>query len=122
MANRLRITYVRSVIRGIEKHRRLRQEEKEIKVNTQITVRAEVALGDIPPGHVQVELYFGALDRNGEIVEGVALPMRESGKGGKGHWLFQGQMLCLQSGQFGFTVRVMPQRSRWKKLQPAGRS
>lgn len=87
-------------------------EEKEIKVNTQITVRAEVALGDIPPGHVQVELYFGALDRNGEIVEGVALPMRESGKGGKGHWLFQGQMLCLQSGQFGFTVRVMPQHPR----------
>lgn len=83
-------------------------EEKEIKVNTQITVRAEISLGDITPDHVQVELYFGALDKNGEIVEGVALPMRESGKGNKGTCLFQGQMLCLQSGQFGFTVRVIP--------------
>ncbi len=83
-------------------------EEKEIKVNSKITVQAEVSLGDILPEHVQVELYFGALDRNGEIVEGVALPMRENGKGAKGSSIFQGQMLCLQSGQFGFTVRVIP--------------
>ncbi|MBP7735286.1 MAG: alpha-glucan family phosphorylase [Spirochaetes bacterium] len=83
-------------------------DEKEIKVNTQITVRAEIKLGDIKPEHVTVELYFGALDRNGEIVEGVALPMRENGRTEKGSCVFQGQMLCLQSGQFGFTVRVMP--------------
>lgn len=83
-------------------------EEKEIKVNTQITVRAVVTPGEIEPGHLNVELYFGALDRNGEIVDGVALPMRENGRTEKGSCVFQGQMLCLQSGQFGFTVRVTP--------------
>ncbi|MBN2158716.1 MAG: alpha-glucan family phosphorylase [Spirochaetes bacterium] len=83
-------------------------EDKEIKVNTQVTVRAEVHLGGMSPENVQVELYFGALDRNGEIVEGVALPMRESGRKEAGTYMFQGQMLCLQSGRFGFTVRVIP--------------
>lgn len=83
-------------------------EENEIKVNSQVTVRAEIDLGPVEPKDVRVELYFGALDKNGEIVEGVALPMRESGPGSKGALMFQGQMLCLQSGRFGFTVRVLP--------------
>jgi starch phosphorylase len=83
-------------------------ETREIKVNSKITVQAEVNLGTILPDDVQVELYFGALDRNGEIIEGVALPMHASGQGQGGARIFQGQMLCLQSGQFGFTVRVIP--------------
>jgi len=83
-------------------------QEKEIKVGSRITVRAEVDLGGISPEHVQVELYFGNLDKNGEIVEGVAMPMRTAGTGANGTAAFEGQMLCLQSGQFGFTVRVIP--------------
>jgi glycogen phosphorylase len=86
-------------------------DDKEIKVNSQITVRAEIDLGHMTPEQVLVELYFGALDKNGEIVEGVALPMRDGGAGSKGARLFQGQMLCLQSGRFGFTIRVLPYRS-----------
>jgi starch phosphorylase len=94
-------------------------EDKEIKVNTQITVRAEVFLGELRPEDVLVELYFGALDKNNEIIQGVALPMRESGKGAQGTHLFQGQMLCLQSGQFGFTVRVMPHHQNMaRKFDP----
>jgi len=83
-------------------------DDREIKVNSQVTVRAEIALGTVRPDQVRVELYFGALDKNGDIFEGVALPMREGGSGGKGSIIYEGQMLCLQSGRFGFTVRVLP--------------
>ena len=83
-------------------------EEKEIKVGSRILVRAAVGRGELSADDVQVELYFGNLDRNGEIHEGVALPMSAGGKNDSGSYLFTGQMLCLQSGQFGFTVRVIP--------------
>ncbi len=84
------------------------EQEKEITVGSKITVRAEINLGKLNPDDVQVELYFGALDMNDEIVEGVALPMTCTDGAGGGKCMFEGQMLCLRSGQFGFTVRVLP--------------
>ena len=66
-------------------------QEKEIKVGSRITVRAEIDLGGISPEHVQVELYFGNLDKNGEIVEGVAMPMREAGAGARGRLRSRGR-------------------------------
>ncbi len=83
-------------------------EEKEIKVGSRVTVKAKVDLGGLSEGDMQVELYFGNLDKKGEIVDGVALPMTPCGTAGSGRHEFMGQMLCLQSGQFGFTVRVIP--------------
>jgi starch phosphorylase len=85
-------------------------DEGEIKVGSRIMVKAEVALGDLSPDDVLVELYFGSLERNGDIHNGAALPMSPNGRGDSGSHLFEGQMLCLQTGQFGFTVRVMPHR------------
>jgi hypothetical protein len=38
---------------------------------------------------------------------------------GNGHFIFEGQMLCLKSGQFGFTVRVIPlNRDMMRKFEP----
>jgi glycogen phosphorylase len=94
-------------------------EEKEIKVGARITVRALVGIGEMSEDNVQVELYFGNLDKKGEIVDGVALPMTPGGRDGSGAHEFIGQMLCLQSGQFGFTVRVIPHhRLMARKFDP----
>ncbi len=49
--------------------------EKEVTVGSRLTVRGTVNLGDLSPDEVQVELYFGALNPAGDIVEGAALPM-----------------------------------------------
>jgi len=82
--------------------------EEEIKVGSKVRVTAEVKLGGLDPEDVQVELYFGALNQAEDIAEGAALPMSLHTKNDNGICEFVGQMLCLKSGRFGFTARVIP--------------
>ncbi|HOO72226.1 MAG TPA: alpha-glucan family phosphorylase [Spirochaetota bacterium] len=83
-------------------------EKQEITVGSRVIVRTEVVLGDFKPDDVSVELYFGSLNQYQQIVEGVAMPMRYISKDKDGIYIYEGQMLCLRAGQFGFTVRVLP--------------
>jgi glycogen phosphorylase len=93
--------------------------EKEVTVGSRVSVRAEVGIGDLSPEDVQVELYFGNLNPAGEIIEGAALPMYVSEDRGKGVFVYEGQVLCLKSGQFGFTVRILPVHSYMtRKFEP----
>ena len=90
----------------------------DITVGSKISATSEVFLGGIDPEEVQVELYFGSLDRDEEISEGVALPMSLVSSAGEFH-TFEGSILCLKSGQFGFTVRVIPcHRDSARKFDP----
>ncbi len=94
-------------------------EQKEITVGSRLRVRAEVSIGPLSHQDVNVELYFGNLNPAGEIIEGAALPMFMTEDKGNGHFIFEGQMLCLKSGQFGFTVRVIPlNRDMMRKFEP----
>ncbi len=94
-------------------------EEKEVTVGSRVSVKAAVNLGDLKPEDVLVELYFGNLNPAGEIIEGAALPMFVSESHDKGNYLFEGQMLCLKSGQFGFTVRILPAHANMaRKFEP----
>jgi starch phosphorylase len=78
-----------------------------------------LALGDIHPESVNVELYFGNLNPAGEIVEGVALPMVLVEKKDDGTCIYEGKLLCLRSGQFGYTVRVLPTHANMsRKFEP----
>jgi len=78
----------------------------DLAVGDQLTVRATVALGDISPDDVQVEIYSGPLEdgriENGELTRMEAAHARNS------HHDFVGRIHCQTSGHFGFTVRVVP--------------
>ncbi len=82
--------------------------DKVTTVGSKIIVRAEISLGGMMPDDVLAELYFGVLNSKDEIVDGVALPMIQVEKNERGNYMYAGSVLCLISGQFGFTVRVMP--------------
>ncbi|MBN1532708.1 MAG: alpha-glucan family phosphorylase [Spirochaetes bacterium] len=84
------------------------QGDRVITVGSKIVVKAEICLGELTPDDVLAELYFGALNSKDEIVEGVALPMIQMDKNDRGNFVYVGSVLCLISGQFGFTVRVLP--------------
>lgn len=92
--------------------------DAEVTVSSRVTVKAEVNLGALTPDEVQVELYFGSINQSDEISEGAALPMNLiSSEGGISR--YEGNMLCLKSGQFGFTVRVIPyHRDLVRKFDP----
>jgi len=84
------------------------ESKKEIIVGSQLKAKAVINLGELKPADVQVELYFGNLNQKGDIEEGAALPMLMVEDLGNGKYTYEGRMLCLKSGQFGFTVRVIP--------------
>ena len=89
----------------------------DIPVETQVglanNVQAEIYLGDLTPQQVTVQLYHGAVDSNGEILEPQIVDMeyQPDQKGQAGVYTFARQLTCQTSGMHGFTVRVLPHHS-----------
>jgi starch phosphorylase len=82
---------------------------KESKVGDLVGVRARLRLGALSPEDVTVQLYLGALDAGGEIVEPATFPMRHTASPGNGEHVFEATGVpCCRSGLQGYTVRVLP--------------
>ncbi|MBI1377674.1 MAG: alpha-glucan family phosphorylase [Frankiales bacterium] len=75
---------------------------------TELTVRAFVALGELKPEDVLVELASGRVDHNDRIVRPTftALAPAESYEGNR--WRFEVTVTLDDTGPFGYTVRVLP--------------
>ncbi len=76
-------------------------------VGEELRVEAVVALGELKPEDVTVELYYGPTDENGQLTEGAALPM-EQVDASDGRAKYAVAMPCRRSGESGYTVRVLP--------------
>jgi len=90
-------------------YEQLNPRQPQLKVGSELNVRALVRLGRVKPEDVSVELYYGPTDSWGNIQEGSPLPMNhehENGSDGE-HW-FSGSMTCKATGQHGVAVRVLP--------------
>jgi len=80
---------------------------ESIEVGTRLKVRCRVALGKLAPKDVEVQLCYGPLDSNREMVSGRVEPMRCVEKEG-GHHVYEGELPCETSGLVGYLVRVVP--------------
>jgi starch phosphorylase len=70
---------------------------------------AQVTLGDLDPGDVQVQVVVGAIDADDELHDPVVLPMAADGPGDRPDWLrYRHDLAIERSGNVGFTVRVVP--------------
>jgi starch phosphorylase len=88
---------------------RLNPKQPQLKVGSQLCVRALVKLGRVNPNDVSVELYHGRVDTWENIREGAAVRMdyeQASEQAGE-HW-FTGSMDCRNTGQYGVAVRILP--------------
>ena len=81
-----------------------------VRVGEALRVQADVHLGSVGPGDVAVEIYCGPVDNQGNIVGGKSVRMNHLKQLGHGNHLFEGAVSCSDSGQHGFSVRVLPQR------------
>ena len=68
---------------------------------------ASVVLGVIPPGYVRVQIVSGSLDESGKIVNSSSSDMKHAGMIDQEHQ-YEGKVECLESGSYGFSVRVIP--------------
>jgi glycogen phosphorylase len=80
---------------------------REIRVGEKIRVTASVVLGEIPPEYVRVQIVSGSVNEDGVIVNGTSSDMKHAGTAENEHQ-YEGQLECLESGSYGFSVRVIP--------------
>jgi glycogen phosphorylase len=86
------------------------------RVGDGFPVRVRVQLGSFTPNDVEVQLCYGVLDALGEIAEPQAMELKPDGRhawNGHGAGLieYHGKVPCRSSGQFGFSVRVLPKHA-----------
>lgn len=79
-----------------------------LQVGDELCIRAVVDLGGLSPEDVRIELYFGSLDPDGNIISGQAREMKLWSYDEEGRGIFRGSITCTSSGRFGYTVRIMP--------------
>ncbi|HQM51575.1 MAG: alpha-glucan family phosphorylase [Candidatus Aureabacteria bacterium] len=80
----------------------------ELGVGSELPVEVQVELGKVNPKDVAVELFHGPLNADGEIVHGKAVPLARKKASKNRHEVYTGAIRSAASGQFGFSVRVLP--------------
>jgi len=96
---------------NVIKFKKIEKEHKngDLTVGAKYIVNAEVELGNLTHEDVEVQIYYGKVDKK-EIAHTNEFVTMEnlSKKTTKGHFLYKGEILCEASGQFGFTLRILP--------------
>lgn len=82
-------------------------EPADIQVNQTMPVKARIDLAALTPDDVQVELYQGTIDTNGEIAHGIPVVMDYQGED-KSSKVYTGNITYTTSGLQGLSLRVLP--------------
>ncbi|RUS97003.1 alpha-glucan phosphorylase [Dulcicalothrix desertica PCC 7102] len=80
----------------------------DILVNQTVSVTAKVDLASLKKDDVQVELYQGAIDANGEIVNGEPVVMEYKGTDENDLSTYTAEIVYNTSGLQGLSLRVLP--------------
>jgi starch phosphorylase len=78
------------------------------EVGAMISVRAFVALGELSPDDVEVQLAHGTIAHEDDIVDVVTTPMTVAESYDGGRHRYEGTVTLERTGPFGYTVRVLP--------------
>ncbi len=96
----------------------IRDLDGPFQVGDTFHVTVDVHLGSIRPDMVDVELYYGRLQRLGKLEAGQTQPMTIAEDREDGNYLYGCTVQCEDSGRYGFTVRVAPRADDWIRYTP----
>ncbi|MBH8573339.1 alpha-glucan family phosphorylase [Nostocaceae cyanobacterium CENA369] len=80
----------------------------DIEVNQTVAVKAKIDLSTLTNDDVQVELYQGAIDANGEIVNAIPVVMDFQGQDNQKLSVYTADITYTSSGLQGLSLRVLP--------------
>ncbi|HEY9880852.1 MAG TPA: alpha-glucan family phosphorylase [Leptolyngbyaceae cyanobacterium] len=83
-------------------------EVTDLKVNQDFQVEAKIHLGALTSEDIQVELYQGVVEVDGEIHSGIATPMTYQGDDGQGKSRYTAEATYTTSGLQGLSLRILP--------------
>lgn len=75
---------------------------------TEITMDSAVYLGSLQPGDVTVELYYGCINENGDIINGMHKTMQMAADNGGGNYRYTTSLVLANGGEYGYQYRVLP--------------
>ena len=81
--------------------------DKEVPVGAAVGVTVRARLGSLSADDVAVEVYYGPLDKAGEIHDGAIAAARHEGRDGDGD-VFRAEIPCRTTGRYGFAARILP--------------
>ncbi|MCF8242824.1 MAG: alpha-glucan family phosphorylase [Melioribacteraceae bacterium] len=84
----------------------------ELQVGASYLINAEVELGDLTPDDVDVQIYYGKVDDKNKpdankFVNMKYFPQKDRSK----IYQYQGEIDCDTTGNFGYTLRILPKNS-----------
>lgn len=81
----------------------------ELKVGDKYTITAEVELGELTHNDVKIQIYYGKVDdwSNAHSNKYIDMDYVSSNDKGNKH-IYKGKIDCGFSGQYGFTLRILP--------------
>lgn len=80
----------------------------DLQVNQAVEIQADINLGQLTPADVQVELYQGTVQVDGEMSGGTAITMEYKGEQDHGKRTYSGTLQYSQSGLQGLSLRILP--------------
>ncbi|MBI1937728.1 MAG: alpha-glucan family phosphorylase [Ignavibacteriales bacterium] len=88
----------------------IEQEDKnnEFTVGNKYPIIAEVELGDLKPNDVEVQIYFGKVENGSQANRGSVTMSNQPRKSKDGRYVYRGEIDCKDTGQFGYTLRILP--------------
>jgi len=87
----------------------LKHEIFEIRLGEKVLVSARVALNDLTPEDVAVQVVTGSIDASGDITNPTTVAMQPSGKDGSGRELFEAVLKpSTKTGLHGYSIRILP--------------
>jgi starch phosphorylase len=89
-----------------------------IYVGDSFRVSTEVYLGELKPEEVDVEVYYGPVDAQNNIVRSNREPMKRVKDLGGGKHLYQAEIVNNCTGRFGLSARATPAGNTWRNRIP----
>jgi len=81
------------------------------QIGDDLQVNAYIALHDLPPEDVAVEVAYGRAEDSDELADVTVVELTSVEDLGKGRYLFSGTLVIDRSGSFGYTIRVLPKHA-----------
>jgi len=83
--------------------------KEDLTVGSNFEVNADIHLGNLTPDDVEVQIYYGKYDDKNMAHSNHFVTMKKINNESKdGNYKYHGEIECISSGQFGFTLRIVP--------------
>jgi starch phosphorylase len=72
------------------------------------TIKTTLFLGNIAPDNVKVEIFYGTLGKNNEILNSKVAEMTVDEQFDSNTYSYSASIMLLDGGEYGYTIRVLP--------------